>query len=86
MTEMTYGRLDQELRSLGFAVRLDKGDALQGDARVYKHAPTGALLIVPVFPDAERVLPRHLGAARVTLDNFGIARPRVLASVSPHGT
>ena len=80
MTEVTYGRLDQALRSLGFAVRLDKGDALQGEARVYKHAPTGALIILPVFPDEEKVLPRHRDAVRGTLDNFGIAHPLDLAA------
>jgi hypothetical protein len=75
MTEVTYGRLDQMLHLLGFAVRLDKGDALQGDARVYRHGQTGALIILPVFPDEEKALPHHLAAVRATLDNFGIPHP-----------
>jgi hypothetical protein len=74
MSEVTYGRLDQVLRAFGFSVRLHKGDEFEGDARIYRH-PGGAILPLPAFPDDQMVSPLHLAAARVTLDNFGIASP-----------
>jgi hypothetical protein len=32
--------------------------------------------MIPPFPDAEKVLDYHLAAARLTLDNYGIANPK----------
>ena len=72
MSDVTYGRLDEVLRALGFSVRLAD---LDPRARVYKHAGTGALVVVPALPENEKVLPHHLLTARVTLDGFGIADP-----------
>jgi hypothetical protein len=75
MPEVSYGHLDEVLRGLGFSARIAKGDALEGDARVYRHPGTEALIVLPVFPAEETVLPHHLLAVRATLDNFGIADP-----------
>jgi hypothetical protein len=69
MTEVTYGRLNRVLCSLGFSARIDEA---KPRARVYEH-PSGAILMLPVFPDEQMVYPHHLTAAQVTLDNYGIA-------------
>ena len=63
MPSVTYGRVDEVLRSLGFSARTAE------DARVYKHEPTGALIVLPNFSDSDEVLPRHLVAVRLTLDS-----------------
>jgi hypothetical protein len=76
-TDVTYGQLDKVLRSLGFSCREVKG---KPPARRYEHKETGAFLSVPPFPESERVLEHHLVAARVMLDQFGIADPNVFAA------
>jgi hypothetical protein len=68
MSEVTYGRLDKVLHSLGFSARTTKDQA-----RVYQHTETGALIVLPVFPPEDKVLPRHLLAVRSILDAYGIA-------------
>jgi hypothetical protein len=73
-TEVTYGQLDKVLRSLGFTCRLAAGDP---PARVYDHKETGASIMMPPFPEDDRVLEYHLVTARVMLDEFGIASPQV---------
>jgi hypothetical protein len=73
-TDVTYGQLDKVLRSLGFSCRLDMADP---PARVYHHKESGALIMMPPFPEADFVLDYHLVAARATLDRFGIADPKV---------
>jgi len=73
-TEVTYGQLDKVLRSLGFTCRLVKEEP---PARHYEHKETGAFITVPPFPESDRVLEHHLVTARVTLDGFGIADPKV---------
>jgi hypothetical protein len=75
MPDVTYGRLDEVLRSLGFSVH----EPEQG-VRVYKHAGTGAALVLPVLPDRHEVLPHHLVGVRMTLEAFGVADPLELAS------
>lgn len=70
MPDITYSRLDKVLRSLGFSV----GEPEQG-TRVYRHTETGALIVLPILPDQDEVLPRHLVGARMILDGFGIADP-----------
>lgn len=70
MSEITYGRLDEVLRSLGFSVCV-----AEGKARVYEHKPTGALVYFPDLRLSEPALPRHLAVARMTLDLYGIATP-----------
>jgi hypothetical protein len=72
-TDVTYGQLDEVLRSLGFYCRVLKRDP---PSRVYEH-PSGALITLPPFPETDFVLDYHLVAARTTLDLFGIASPTV---------
>jgi hypothetical protein len=71
---VTYGQLDKVLRSLGFSCRLVNGNP---PARRYEHKESGALISMPPFPETDFVLEHHLVAARVTLDSFGIADPKV---------
>jgi hypothetical protein len=72
--EVTYGQLDQVLRSLGFSCRLVQKEP---PTRVYEHKESGAWLMMPPFPPTDFVLEHHLVTARMTLDNFGIADPDV---------
>jgi hypothetical protein len=73
-TEVTYGQLDEVLRSLGFSCWLAKKDP---PSRVYEHKETGALITTPTFPFTDHVLNYHLIGARTVVDLFGIADPKV---------
>ena len=73
-TDVTYGQLDKVLRSLGFSCRLVQEEP---PARVYEHKETGAMIIMPPFPETDLVLDYHLIGARTTLDLFGVADPKV---------
>jgi hypothetical protein len=73
MSKLTYGRLDAMLRSLGFTVRI-----VEDKARWYEHKPTGAVVAIPIFPDDEEALQRHLVAVRLALDNFRLTYPAEL--------
>jgi hypothetical protein len=75
MTEVTYSRLEEVLRSLGFSLR-----AVEEKNKVYRHEGTGALVVIPQFPPGERVLPRHLLAVRSILQAYGIADPTDFAT------
>ena len=68
-TDVTYGQIDKLLRSLHFTCRLVQGDV---PVRVYEHAQSGAHIMLPPFPERDRVLDYHLIAVRTTLDGFGI--------------
>jgi hypothetical protein len=72
-TDVTYGQLDKALRALGFSCRLLTNDP---PARLYEHKESGALIIMPPFPETDFVLDYHLVAARTTVDRFGIADPK----------
>ncbi len=72
-TDVTYGQLDRVLRGLGFSCRLVTHDP--PPARVYEHQESSAALILPAFPESDKVLEYHLVAARVMLDNYGIVDP-----------
>jgi hypothetical protein len=54
MPEVTYKRLDEILRSLGFSV----GEPEPG-TRVYRHESTGAMVILPIRNDPDLVAPHH---------------------------
>lgn len=69
---VTYGHLDKVLRSLGFTCRVEMKDV---EARRYEHAATGAVILLPAYPEKDKVLKIHLFMVRVTLENFGIADP-----------
>jgi hypothetical protein len=73
-TDVTYGQLDTVLRGLGFSCRLVTQEP--PPARVYEHQESGAAIILPAFPEKDKVLEYHLVAARVMLENYGIAEPR----------
>jgi len=70
--DVTYGQLDRVLRALGFSCRIVDKD---GAARRYEHVPSGAIILLPAYPDKDNVLEIHMLMVRVTLDNFGIADP-----------
>src|SRR5690242_11347972 len=46
-----------------------------GEARRYEHAPSGALILLPAYPEEDKILEYHLLMVRTTLENFGIADP-----------
>jgi hypothetical protein len=76
-TDVTYGQLDQVLRSLGYSCRPLAKDP---PARVYEHKVASAIIILPAFPMRDKVLDYHLVAVRTTLDLNGIAEPTVFAA------
>jgi hypothetical protein len=76
-TDVTYGQLDRVLKSLGFSCRLI---ASEPPTRFYEHKASGAELMLPPFPDNERVVDYHLVAARLTLENYGIANKDTFTS------
>ena len=71
---VTYGRLDEALRSLGFISR-----TLKKEARIYKH-PSGATIILPDSPLVDLVIPHHLVVVRTVLAEYDIPDPLALAS------
>jgi hypothetical protein len=72
-TEFTYQQLFRVLRAFGFRRRPLKGDP---PTRLFMHE-SGAFLTFPRFPRGERVWEYHLVMARIQLDNFGIADPKL---------
>jgi hypothetical protein len=71
MTEVTYGRLDRALRSLGFSCRLLTSEP---KTRLYEHE-SGAMIMLPALPLERKAFPHHVDAVRGTLHNYGIASP-----------
>jgi hypothetical protein len=67
MSKVTYARLDEVLRSVGFAMRgvVDRN-------KVYRHEETGALIVFPEFPPDSEVLPRYISQARAVLKTYGL--------------
>jgi hypothetical protein len=76
-TDVTYGQLDRVLRALGFSCRPGQQDP---PGRIYEHPATGATILLPAFPDSDKVYEHHLKAARLELENFGLADARVFAA------
>lgn len=74
-TKFTYGQLDRVLRGLGFSCRMHPE---KPPTRVYEHKETGALILLPAFPEKDRVLDYHLAEVRIMLDGFGVADSSVL--------
>jgi hypothetical protein len=73
-SNVTYGQLNKVLRSLGFSSRPAQDDP---PGRLYEHKETKAVILLPSFPESDKVLEYHLILVRTTLDNFGIADPSV---------
>jgi hypothetical protein len=71
-TSFTYGQLEKVLSALGFSCRPGNNDP---PGRIYEHKKTGAIVMLPAFPESDRVYEHHLVAARMELDDFGIADP-----------
>jgi len=69
-TTLTYGQLDEILRTHGFTVH-----TLEGRARIYKHETTEATVILPDSPFADNVLPHHLIVVRTVLHEFDLPEP-----------
>lgn len=69
-SHLTYGRLDEALRTLGFSVRIVEPNNYE-----YRHPASGAVIFLPVFPAEDPVLPRHRAAVRTVLQGFGIPEP-----------
>src|SRR5436190_19644670 len=69
---VTYGRLDEVLRQMGFSSHVVFVDV---KTRVYKHQDTGALIAIAYFPQNDAVLPHHLNVVRATLKEYAIANP-----------
>ena len=65
---LTYRRLDERLRALGFSVRTQKGKV-----RIYRHEQTGASVILPDAPFDQEVLPHHLAVTRHALREYDLA-------------
>jgi hypothetical protein len=76
-TEVTYGQLDRVLRSLGFSCRPAQEDP---PGRIYEHPEAGAMILLPAFHDSDKVYEHHLEAARLELENFGLADATVFAA------
>jgi hypothetical protein len=70
--EVTYGQLDKVLRALGFSCRPSKKDP---PGRVYEHPKAGAVVLLPSYPETDKVFEYHLITVRTELDHFGIADP-----------
>ncbi len=66
MPKVTYARLDELLRSLGFSMR-----GIVDRNKVYLHE-SGALIAFPEFPPDAEVLPGHLFSVRTVLKVYGL--------------
>ena len=68
-TEITYGQLEKVLRSLGFTCRPGNNDP---PGRIYEHKETGAIVMLPAYPESDKVYEHHLAVARMEVEDFGI--------------
>lgn len=75
MSEMTYGRMETVLGTLGFSFR-----GVEEKNKIFLHDATGAVVIFPEFPPERPVLPRHLLAVKSILHSYGIADPVVFST------
>lgn len=71
-TDVTFGQLDEVLRSLGFTRHPGKNDP---PGWVYEHKRAGAVIMLPGFSESDRIYEHHLMAARSELETFGITDP-----------
>jgi len=78
MTDPTprYGQLDATLRNLGFTCRVK-----EKEYRAYKHEASGAIVLLPDYPDSKEASPVHVAVVRSTLDDFGFAAPEDFAAM-----
>jgi hypothetical protein len=76
-SNVNYSELDKVLRSLGFTCRPAKNEP---PGVVYEHQKSGAIIMLPTYGESDKVFEHHLVAARIELDNFGLADPSVFAA------
>ena len=69
-TKFTYGQLEKALRALGFKCHTENSDP---PSRIYLHQKSGATVMLPVFPESDKVYEHHLVIARMEVEDFGIA-------------
>ena len=70
MNEVTYARLEEALLALGFSF-----DGVYENNKIFRHAPTGAMVIYPQFAPDAVVLPRHLSGVKSILKAYDLADP-----------
>src|SRR5262249_4863690 len=73
LSQITYGKLDEILRSFGFDAWVNTTS--EPPARVYAHLASGAMFFLPLVLLTDHAQPWHVVGVRMTLDNFGIAPP-----------
>jgi hypothetical protein len=76
MSSVTYGQLENALRSLGFTLC-----GVVEKNKVFLHEPTGAIIVYPEFPPDQEVYPSHELRARAVLDAYGIVDRRDFAAL-----
>ncbi len=72
---MTYGSAGHRPAVAGLL--LSSSDGRTATATLYEHKDSGAIIMIPPFPETDFVLDYHLIGARTTVDRFGITDPRV---------
>jgi hypothetical protein len=70
MSNVTYRRLEDALRELGFTYR-----GLFEQNKVFLHELTGAVVTFPDFPLDQEVHPHNFEAIRAILKGYGLADP-----------
>ena len=67
-TNVTYRQLDGVLKSLGFSVRVEKGEC-----QLYAHEATGAIMSLPDLRPGEPANVTYVAAVRKVLADYEIA-------------
>jgi hypothetical protein len=60
--------------------RQDNPWQARSPGRIYEHPEAGAMIMLPAVRDSDKVYEHHLAAARLELENFGLADPTVFAA------
>ncbi len=69
-SRVTFGKLEDTLVSLGFEATTGKGGQ-----RIYQHAPTDGLIVLPRHSRDDVVSPAHIAAVKRTLTELDLADP-----------
>jgi hypothetical protein len=72
---ITYGKLDAVLQSVGFTVRVERAKR-----RLYTHAETGAVMSLPDRKSSEPANSTYVAAVRKVLADYEIADEVAFAS------
>ena len=76
-TNYTYGQLEKVLRAYGFTCRPGNNEP---PGHIYVHDATGAIVMLPSYPESDKAFELHVVAARTELENFGIADAKTFDS------